>query len=149
MDANPRDISLAAVNALILADQDRLFTLAGLLLGDDREAEDAARQACEGAYQRLVRSGPSPFRETLYACLVAVCERRSRSVLPHFRRAQPRGCLDGLPFRSKAALALVELAGFSYAEASRILGCSPQDVCRSVAAGRRALAKYFRRERIE
>ncbi len=143
MDGTARNLTVEAFNTLVRTEQDRLFTLASLLLGDDRAAETAAYQACEAAW-RLVERGPASFRDTLYASLIEVCAKvyRARQLTFLQSGSAPSGlCLDGLPFPRRAALALVEVGGFHYAEAARILGCSPQEIRSSVAAGRLTLAR--------
>jgi DNA-directed RNA polymerase specialized sigma24 family protein len=157
-----QSLTPSAFNALILADQDLLYTLASALLGDERRAETAAQQACQAAYQRLSQSAQFAQRETLFACLVEACSPGlpSRKDIPGgtagrygpvwrglgMRRTPPTqltqlaACLKQLPFRSCAAVALVDLAGFSYAETARILGCSPLEARSCLAIGRRCLS---------
>lgn len=143
MDVHP--LSPAAFNARVLADQDLLFTLAAALLGDDRRAETAAEHACATAYRRLSRPGGLPFREALFASMVETCLRAARpgwrSLWP--RPAGPQSCLAALPLRARAAVALVDLAGFTYAESARILGCTPAEVSHTLAAARQCLAEQI------
>jgi DNA-directed RNA polymerase specialized sigma24 family protein len=143
MDTHPD--TPAAFNARILADQDLLFTLASALLGDDRCAEAAVQQACAAAYARHNRPGALPIRELLIACLVETCLRAARprwlSLWP--RPTPPQDCLRTLPVAHRAAVALVDLGGFTYAEAARILGCTSAEVCHTLAAARQILSQQI------
>ncbi len=144
----------SAFNAQILADQDLLYTLASALLGDERRAEAAVEQACQDAYRRLCASNGLAAREALLGCLVKACAPGLHSRMENWRGWGPRraargqpgrltDCLERLPFRPRAAVALVDLAGLTYAEAARVLGCSPREVRSSLASGRQCLARLI------
>ncbi len=132
----------ARFNAQLLPLQDRLYTLAVILLGNALEAEAAVDQACREAFRMGGAAEGQPFCEVLFACLVQACRIRARGPLagrPGWRDTDPFRYLAALPFELRAAVALVDREGFSYAETARILRCSKHEVLQRLASGRRAL----------
>ena len=132
----------ARFNARLLPLQDRLYTLAVLLLGDAAGAAAAVDQACREAFSAGCPEEGAAFREALFACLVRACRARRPGALvsqPGGRGLDPGECLARLPFELRAVVALVDREGFSYAETARILRCGRRAVLQRLASARRAL----------
>lgn len=134
-----------ALRAAIIADSPRLHGLARRMLGEHHAAEDAVQDACLKAFQALDRyRGHASMETWLYRITANVCldelRRRRRHVVQAeaedgdrrivevdftevvLRHASVGDALATLPRTLRAALVLTDLWGFSYADASAILG---------------------------
>lgn len=86
-----RDLD-GSFEALVLAHQDRLYTIALRVLGDPRDAEEAAQDALVRAYRALAEYGPERIRElrlrgwlatiVLNLCRSRVARRAARGAAP-------------------------------------------------------------------
>jgi RNA polymerase sigma-70 factor (ECF subfamily) len=106
--AHPADLPLttalahdldAAFDAVVVAHQDRLYTIALRVLGDPQEAEEAAQDALVRAYRALATYDPERIRALrLRGWLTTIVLNRCRSTLGRApaRRARPRPLDDVL-----------------------------------------------------
>jgi RNA polymerase sigma-70 factor, ECF subfamily len=79
-DALAHDLD-AAFDVLVVAHQDRLYTIALRMLGDARDAEEAAQDALVRAYRALASYDPERIRELrLRGWLTTIVLNRCRSV---------------------------------------------------------------------
>ena len=134
-----------ALCAAIVADSPRLHALARRMLGEHHAAEDAVQEACLRAFRALDRyrgdasMGTWLYRITANVCLDELRRRRRIAVQPEaddrdqqpldvdfaetvLRDAHVANALATLPRALRAALVLTDVWGFSYADASAILG---------------------------
>jgi len=91
-----RDVD-GAFDALVLAHQDRLYTIAVRMLGDPRDAEEAAQDALVRAYRALATYEPTRIRELrvrgwLTTIVLNLCRTRG---LRRAGRGAPPISLDG------------------------------------------------------
>lgn len=159
-----------AFGALFLRHKDRLWAVALRIVCDPDDAADALQDAMISAFRRAADfRGDSAVTTWLHrivvnASLDALRRRPSRSVawsgdpdelpIPEPRRG-PSGqeaaetrldvdaALSVLPPPQRAALVLVDMLGYSVAEAAVILGCSEGTVKSRCARGRTRLLPYL------
>jgi RNA polymerase sigma-70 factor (ECF subfamily) len=133
-----------AFATLVRRHQDRLWAVAVRTLGDREEAADALQDALLSAYQAAARfRGDSAVTTWLHRIVVNACLDRARRravrptvPLPDTGPREPavadrtperdttlavHDAMRQLPVEQRAALVLVDLHGFSVAEAARIL----------------------------
>ncbi len=168
----------ATFESLVAAHEDRLFSIALRVLGDRRDAEEAAQDAFVRAYRALdgydaARIRDLRLRPWLATIVVNVCRnrarvRRVRTVeLAFDPGAEPAadplttsdireawaGLLAGLPPAQRTAVVLRHVDGLSYAEMAQALG-RPEgtlkaQVHRGLATLREAFLANERRSREE
>jgi RNA polymerase sigma-70 factor (ECF subfamily) len=110
MDADDRLVTAladdldATFDALVLAHQDRLYTIALRMLGDARDAEEAAQDALVRAYRALASYDPARIRELrLRGWLTTIVLNRCRSVGARRAARGPRPVsIEGDPARPAA-----------------------------------------------
>jgi DNA-directed RNA polymerase specialized sigma24 family protein len=139
-----RQGDLQAFNRLVLAHQDTVYNAAYRLLGDEAAAVEATAAAFASARRELRAYRAGPFKVWVLRWLAEACRPRlgRRPAAPG--AAWP-GCLAALPPAQGLVLALVDIAGLSYAEAGAALGLSSAQVRGDLAAARRALCGTLRR----
>jgi RNA polymerase sigma-70 factor (ECF subfamily) len=144
---------------LVRRHRDRLWAVALRTLGDREEAADALQDAFISAYRAAGRfRGDSAVTTWLHRIVVNACLDRVRR-----RRARPtvalsdtdpapiapvdsdtaldvRAALASLPVEQRAALVLVDVQGYSVAEAATILGVAEGTIKSRCARGRARLA---------
>ncbi|HEV8277652.1 MAG TPA: RNA polymerase sigma factor [Streptosporangiaceae bacterium] len=151
----------------VLGESDALFALARRLTGGRGQAEDLVQETYLHAYRAWARQRPRDVR----AWLVTIClnlarsEARRRAAHPETLTPDPPAAPDGgdvaddalraltavLVHRALAALSeeqrlavtLVDLCGFTSAQAARVLGCPRGTVLSRVHRGRKALARLL------
>ncbi len=132
------DHSLEEFNRQVLCCQDKAFTLACELLGDDEQAEKAVCQAVVQIY-RNGECSPGSFLLTLLAQVIRFCRTNLRSLslsgyppgfLPTFQT------LDG---EERAAVLLVDRLELAYPEAAEVLHCSEAALASLLVRARRKL----------
>lgn len=134
-----------ALRLAIIANTPRLHALARRMLGDHHAAEDAVQDACLRACTALDRyrgdasMGTWLYRITANVCLDELRRRRRVVVQPEsddgsrqmvevdfsesvLRDSQVATALATLPRNLRAALVLTDVWGYTYADASAILG---------------------------
>ena len=163
---------------LVAAHEDRLFTIALRVLGDRRDAEEAAQDAFVRAYHALAGYEPARIRELrlrgwLTTILLNVCRNRTRirrvqtvelafepAVAPAVdpvarleRREAWAHLLAELPPAQRTAIVLRHVDGLSYAEMAAVLdrpeGTLKAQVHRGLATLREALLANQRLAREE
>jgi RNA polymerase sigma-70 factor (ECF subfamily) len=172
-----RDLD-GSFEALVLAHQDRLYSIALRMLGDPRDAEEAAQDALVRAYRALAgydvaRIHELRLRPWLATIVLNVSRNRLRvrrvatTELAFEPAAEPAtdplesrhgrdvwaGLLANLPASQRIAVVLRHVDGLSYAEISEALG-RPEgtvkaQVHRGLATLRTAFLAAERREREE
>jgi RNA polymerase sigma-70 factor, ECF subfamily len=144
---------------LVRRHQDRLWAVALRTLADREEAADALQDALLSAYRAADRfRGDSAVTTWLHRIVVNACLDRARR-----RQARPtvplpeldptpvqpvdrdtpivvRAALAELPVEQRAALVLVDLHGYSVADAAQLLGVAEGTVKSRCARGRARLA---------
>lgn len=158
-----------AFGELFRRHRDRLWAVALRVLGDPEDAADAVQDALVSAYRRADRfRGDAAVTTWLHrivvnSCLDLVRRRRARPALAqqpvedepaqpapaeegpeatavrHELRATVAAALAELPFEQRAALVLVDMEGYSVAEASEALGVPTGTVKSRCARGRARL----------
>ncbi len=95
-----------AFDALVVAHQDRLYTIALRMLGDARDAEEAAQDALVRAYRAMASYDPERIRELrLRGWLTTIVLNRCRSVGARRNARGPRPVsIEGDPARPGAEL---------------------------------------------
>jgi RNA polymerase sigma-70 factor (ECF subfamily) len=164
----PDDVALLRAHAagdrqafaeLVRRHQDRLWAVALRTLGDREDAADALQEALISAYRSAHRfRGDSAVTTWLHrivvnACLDRVRRRAARPTVPlagtEPRPVAPvdsdtaldvRAALSRLPVEQRAALVLVDVQGYSVAEAATVLGVAEGTVKSRCARGRARLA---------
>ena len=148
-----------AFGQLVRRHQDRLWAVALRTLGDREEAADALQDALISAYRSADRfRGESAVTTWLHrivvnACLDRIRRRAARPTVPLVETTpvpvpavdsdtvlDVRAALQRLPADQRAALVLVEVQGYSVAEAAAILGIPDGTVKSRCARGRARLA---------
>jgi RNA polymerase sigma-70 factor (ECF subfamily) len=148
-----------AFNDLVHRHRDRLWAVALRTLGDREEAADALQDALLSAYRAVDRfRGDSAVTTWLHrivvnACLDRIRRRQARPTVPlpevdvHPAPLADRDtalvvqqALGQLPVEQRAALVLVDVQGYSVAEAAAILGIAEGTVKSRCARGRARLA---------
>ena len=152
-----------AFGRLVRRHQDRLWAVALRTLGDREEAADALQDALLAAYRGAARfRGDAAVTTWLHRIVVNACldRARRRAVRPTVPLAEQGGAepavsdrtaeketslavhaaLAELPVEQRAALVLVDLHGFSVAEAAEILGIAEGTVKSRCSRGRAKLA---------
>jgi RNA polymerase sigma-70 factor (ECF subfamily) len=143
--------------------RDRLWAVALRTLGDPDEAADALQDALVNAFRRAGSyRGDAEVTTWLHrvvvnACLDRVRHRQARptaawdedaaarvpdrrdAVTDEVRRLDVADALAHLPAEQRAALVLVDLEGWSVADAAAMLGCAAGTVKSRCARGRAAL----------
>jgi RNA polymerase sigma-70 factor (ECF subfamily) len=155
-----------AFGELVRRHQSGVFNVAYRLLGERREAEDAAQEAFLRAF-RSIRSldpsrsaGPWLKKITVNVCLNRL-ERREPlpleeeddlpepepgpepRALERERGRDIRRAILGLPPRYRAAIELRHFQELSYAEMAETLGCRLSDIKSDLFRARKLLAKYL------
>jgi RNA polymerase sigma-70 factor (ECF subfamily) len=155
-----------AFGELVRRHQSGVFNVAYRLLGERREAEDAAQEAFLRAF-RSIRSldpsrsaGPWLKKITVNVCLNRL-ERREPlpleeeddlpepepgpepRALERERGRDIRRAILGLPPRYRAAIELRHFQELSYAEMAEALGCRLSDIKSDLFRARKLLAKYL------
>jgi len=148
----------AAFTQIVSRYQDRLFTVARRLLGNQADAEDAVQRAFLNCY---LKAGSYDRRwevsTWLYRILTNVCvdelRRRRASLAPDRQRAvggEPeeiggrldvRRALERVPTEARLLLALRYVDGLSYAELAKVRGISINTVKSQLARGKSILRK--------
>jgi RNA polymerase sigma-70 factor, ECF subfamily len=147
-----------AFDTLVRRHSDRLWAVALRTLGDREEAADAVQDALISAFRAADRfRGDSAVTTWLHrivvnACLDRVRRRQARPTveLPSFDLAGPvidsdtamdvQAALQQLPPDQRTAIILVDMEGFSVADASDVLGVPIGTVKSRCARGRARLA---------
>ncbi|GIJ50823.1 RNA polymerase sigma factor SigM [Virgisporangium aliadipatigenens] len=148
-----------AFGALVRRHQDRLWALALRTMGDREEAADALQDAMLSAYRAAERfRGDSAVTTWLHrivvnACLDRIRRRQVRPTVPlaetdqHAAPAPDRDtalvvhdALRQLPPDQRVALVLVDLQGYSVADAAQVLGTAEGTIKSRCARGRARLA---------
>jgi len=151
----------------VLRESDALFALARRLTGSRAQAEDLVQETYLHAFRAWARRRPADVR----AWLVTIClnlarsEARRRAAHPETLSPDPpvapgggdvaedalgaltaalvRRALATLSEEQRVAVTLVDLCGFTSAEAAGILGCPRGTVLSRVHRGRKALARLL------
>ena len=151
-----------AFTQLVKRHRDRLWAVALRTIGDREDAADALQEALISAYRSAHRfRGDSAVTTWLHrivvnACLDRVRRRNVRPTIP-LPENEPmpvapvdsdtaldvRAALAQLPVEQRAALVLVELQGYSVAEAAAILDVAEGTVKSRCARGRARLASLL------
>ena len=151
-----------AFTQLVKRHRDRLWAVALRTIGDREDAADALQEALISAYRSAHRfRGDSAVTTWLHrivvnACLDRVRRRNVRPTVP-LPENEPmpvapvdsdtaldvRAALAQLPVEQRAALVLVELQGYSVAEAAAILDVAEGTVKSRCARGRARLASLL------
>jgi RNA polymerase sigma-70 factor (ECF subfamily) len=147
-----------AFTELVRRHQGRLWAVALRTLGDPEEAADALQDALISAYRSAGRfRGDSAVTTWLHrivvnACLDRVRRRRTRPTVPLAEIEPSVGAVDSdtildiraalakLPEEQRITLVLVEVQGYSVAEAAKILQVAEGTVKSRCARGRARLA---------
>lgn len=148
---------------LVARHQDRLWAVAVRTLGDPEDAADALQDAYISAFRRAETfRGDAKVSTWLHRIVINACLDRVR--YQERRRTSPLGPDDsvtepddGVEIRDavadalshinpdqRAALILVDMQGYSVAEAAAMLGCAPGTVKSRCARGRARLAPLLR-----
>jgi DNA-directed RNA polymerase specialized sigma24 family protein len=131
--------ALAAFNRLVEAHQACLFNVAYRLLGGAGPAAEAVERAVAVAY-RQGEQDAAGARERLLRGVVAACRARGADVpSPPAEGDGWQKRLSALPFESRLAVALVDVAGLNYAQAAAVLDWAPKQVRAQLAAARQAM----------
>ncbi|GAB7041326.1 MULTISPECIES: RNA polymerase sigma factor SigM [Catenuloplanes] len=151
---------------LIHRHRDRLWAVAVRTVGDREEAADALQEALLSAHRAAARfRGDAAVTTWLHrivvnACLDRIRRLRSHRTVPlsgpadddrperepaapivdHDTALVVRAAIDELPFEQRAALILVDVQGYSVAEAAAALGVAEGTVKSRCARGRAKLA---------
>jgi RNA polymerase sigma-70 factor, ECF subfamily len=144
---------------LVQRHRDRLWAVALRTVGDREEAADALQDALLSAYRAADRfRGESAVTTWLHrivvnSCLDRIRRRQSRPTVPlpevdrtpapavdHDTALVVRSALAQLPVDQRAALVLVDLQGYSVADAAAVLGVAEGTVKSRCARGRARLA---------
>ena len=164
-----------AFETLVRQHTGRVYNIALRVCGNPADAEDVAQEVFLKLYRSLDRfEGESAFSTFLYrvttnAALDLLRQRKRREAEPleteesaalpagsgdlpeeeltrrELRRAVRRG-MEKLPAGQRAALALRELEGLSYAEIANVLGLSEGTVKSRIARGRERLRVLLERD---
>lgn len=154
-----------ALDTLLRAHYDRIYSICRRMAGNDADAADATQEALIAIARGIARfDGRSAFSTWTYriatnACLDELRRRRRRPDpgLPEDHQAEPRdheatidqavaekdaldAALAGLREEYRAPVVLRDLGGFDYAEIAAILDLRPGTVRSRIARGRAALA---------
>jgi RNA polymerase sigma-70 factor, ECF subfamily len=151
-----------AFTELVRRHRDRLWAVALRTLGDREEAADALQDALISAYRSADRfRGDSAVTTWLHRIVVNACldRVRRRAVRPTVPLADTeplpvepvdsdtaldvRAALAQLPVEQRAALVLVDVQGYSIAEAAAVLGVAEGTVKSRCARGRARLASLL------
>jgi len=137
--------NLESFNRLVADNQDDIYTLAFMVIGDKDAAERAARTAFMQAYLDLSSGNKQPFHWLVYRALVTAFRQELRRkvsvsqdaelISDEIQRSAWRG-LSGLPTDLRLAVALVDLAGLNYEQAAEILGINVRQIRRRLAQAR-------------
>ena len=144
---------------LVRRHRDRLWAVALRTIGDREDAADAVQEALISAYRSAHQfRGDSAVTTWLHrivvnACLDRVRRRSARPTVPLVETTPApippvdsdtaldvRAALARLPVEQRAALVLVDVQGYSVAEAASILGVADGTVKSRCARGRARLA---------
>ncbi|MDR7280038.1 RNA polymerase sigma factor SigM [Catenuloplanes atrovinosus] len=151
---------------LIGRHRDRLWAVAVRTIGDREEAADALQEALLSAHRAAARfRGDSAVTTWLHRIVVNACLDRIRRlqnhrtvplsipsdddrperepaapVIDHDTALVVRQAIDELPIEQRAALILVDVQGYSVAEAAAVLGVAEGTVKSRCARGRAKLA---------
>ena len=151
---------------LVMEHQTMLLRTAYHYLGNWEDAKDAAQEAFIKAYKSLNRFQPNRrFSTWIYRILINVCKDRLKSAQrrlttslhpmandntkvgdPLNRLAEKeliRIGLEHLPDKRRMALILVDIVGFSYQEASQILGCTISTIRVTLMKARQQLRTVY------
>lgn len=150
---------------LVIKHQTMLLRTAYHYLGNWEDAKDAAQEAFIKAYKSLNRFQPNRrFATWIYRILVNVCKDRLKSAHRRLttsfhstaddmkegdllnRLAEKELIQIGLkhlPDKRRIALILVDIVGFSYQEASRILGCTESTIRVTLMKARQQLRTVY------
>jgi DNA-directed RNA polymerase specialized sigma24 family protein len=128
-----RTTNLHAFNRTLLECQDQVYSLAYYLLGEEKEADAVLQSAVEKVYREGGGKTDILRRQLLRRVLFACRERISNLETPV---SGFRGLLLNLPFDLRVAVILVDLLGFDYEQAARIMGSQPEQIRRSLARAR-------------
>lgn len=154
---------LTAFDQLVRRHGERLFNVAYRVLGSREDAEDAVQDAFVQAWRGLDRfRQDSAFSTWLYRicvnrCLRVLAARRDHDEIPpdlvdpalapdeavglHLDVRAVLATLAALPEHQRVAVALVDFAGFTYAEAAEVVDASMTAVRSRVFRGRSAILR--------
>jgi RNA polymerase sigma-70 factor, ECF subfamily len=126
-----------AFGALFRRHKQELWAIAIRLLGDDGRAADAIQDAMILAFSKAPEFGGEDAATIwLYRILVYVCLDRMRRTPPRASDGDVKTALRNLVVEQQSALVLVDMLGFSVADAGMILGVSADTLLRRCARGR-------------
>ena len=137
--------SLAAFNGLVADNQDAIFTLAYLVVGDKAAAERATHVAILQAYLDMSGGNKKSFQWLVYRALVTAFKQEMRrkvsnspagNLIPDDVHRSIWSGLLGLPPDLRLAAALVDVAGLDSRQAAEILGISVRQIRRRLAQAR-------------
>ncbi len=140
--AQKLQISLAAYNRLVLAQQTLLYNIAYAVLGD----ADAAARATESAFVAAYRDSTdieSGSRARFAGFVLAACSRQPRSS-GALAESGLRRELTALPFEERAVVVLIDLCGFSHEEAAQATNLAMPVVRKRLSQARISLRNLLR-----
>jgi RNA polymerase sigma-70 factor (ECF subfamily) len=162
-----REGDAAAFEAIVRLYEIRVARTALRLLGDRRDAQDAAQEVFLKLHQRIGRIddagtlGGWLYRVTVNACYDILRRRRpgvaledaglavASGVEGELQREEQRrliaAAMAALPGKERAALALRDIEGLTTREVAEILGSSEATVRSQISAARLKIRKYLRR----
>jgi len=136
-----------AFGALFRRHKQGLWAIAIRMLGDPDRAAEAIQGAMIVAVWTASASDPrsgDDVRTWLYRILVDVCLDRMRRAAPTAGRLDEMAAMRHLDVEQQSVLVLVDMLGFSVADASNLLGVSAGTVQSRCARGRAQLLAELR-----
>lgn len=136
---------LEVFNRLVAETQDRAYTLAYALLGDERDAEKAVRKAYLQAYQSTGRWNGSNQALHIYRAVLAACQQEAskKPMRGHFQTEFPKvstwHSLMALPVDLRLAVVLVDVAGLDYTQAGEVAGLPAREIGKRLSRARALL----------
>ena len=146
---------LQAFNRLVVEHQDLAYTLAFVLLGDERLAAEATQAAFVRAYRDLGSFQRGSFRGWLLRQVLAACQNLAPTMdrktrLDPLRPGMPAAGQEGvrhklrtLPVECCVVAVLVDLLGMDYEEAAQAAGCTPRALSHRLARARAELSGFI------